>query len=130
MKKKYRKIHRAVNRFRPYDYGFILEIEKKCLEELRDYLGKEGIAVGNDRDAERINTAIKCLGIFDYPDFDLKGNKIIPRHYINIGNYDRFIPVVNEDIIQTGAFKVSLREQKAWHLYCMIREYFMQQWWD
>lgn len=128
-KNKLRLIKR-VKQFYPFDYQYLLDIEMEALKQMSEYQRTKGICVNSERYAEQMKTAINVLKIA------LDGN-IQCSHdykqwwmpvYVNTKNYRRFFPINLE--IHDPLIVCSIREEKAWHLYCKIREYFMRTWWD
>ena len=128
-KNKLRLIKR-VKQFYPFDYAYLLDIEIEALKQMAEYQESKGICVNSKRYAEQMKTAINVLKIA------LDGN-IQCSHdykqwwmpvYVNTKNYRRFFPINLE--IHDPLIVCSIREEKAWHLYCKIREYFMRTWWD
>ena len=131
--KKNRNILKLIKRtknFKPFDYQYLLDIEMEALKQMSEYQRTKGICVNSERYAEQMKTAISVLKIA------LDGN-IQCSHdykqwwmpvYVNTKNYRRFFPINLE--IHDPLIICSIREEKAWHLYCKIREYFMRTWWD
>ena len=119
-----------VKKYEPFDYQYLLEIEMEALKQMSEYQRTKGICVNSKRYAEQMKTAINVLKIA------LDGN-IQHSHdykqwwmpvYVNTKNYKRFF--VKDMKINNPLIVCSIREEKAWHLYCKIREYFMRTWWD
>ena len=119
-----------VKKYEPFDYQYLLEIEMEALKQMSEYQRTKGICVNSERYAEQIKTAINVLKIA------LDGN-IQCSHdykqwwmpvYVNTKNYKRFF--IKDMEINDPLTVCSIREEKAWHLYCKIREYFMRTWWD
>lgn len=127
---KYRNIIRAANKFRPFDFGFLLEIEEQALIYMQDYFRTSKIAVGNERNAELISLAIKLLRIATEQDssLNISGlNEYEYLKYVNIKNAKRY----NQFFTSWGPFELeSLRIEKAWRLYNRIRNQYMREWWD
>lgn len=124
------KLIKRTKNFKPFDYQYLLEIEMEALKQMSEYQRAKGICVNSERYAEQMKTAINVLKIA------LDGN-IQCSHdykqwwmpvYVNTKNYRRFFPINLE--IHDPLIVCSIREEKAWHLYCKIREYFMRTWWD
>ena len=124
------KLIKRTKNFKPFDYQYLLDIEMEALKQMSEYQRTKGICVNSERYAEQIKTAINVLKIA------LDGN-IQCSHdykqwwmpvYVNTKNYRRFFPINLE--IHDPLIVCSIREEKAWHLYCKIREYFMRTWWD
>lgn len=127
---KYRNIIRAANKFRPFDFGFLLEIEEQALIYMQDYFRTSKIAVGNERNAELISLSIKLLRIATEQDssLNISGlNEYEYLKYVNIKNAKRY----NQFFTSWGPFELeSLRIEKAWRLYHRIRNQYMREWWD
>ena len=124
------KLIKRTKKFKPFDYQYLLDIEMEALKQMSEYQRTKGICVNSERYAEQIKTAINVLKIA------LDGN-IQCSHdykqwwmpvYVNTKNYRRFFHINLE--IHDPLIVCSIREEKAWHLYCKIREYFMRTWWD
>ena len=124
------KLIKRTKNFKPFDYQYLLDIEMEALKQMSEYQRTKGICVNSERYAEQIKTAINVLKIA------LDGN-IQCSHdykqwwmpvYVNTKNYRRFFPINLE--IHDPLVVCSIREEKAWRLYCKIREYFMRTWWD
>ena len=128
-KRRSRSIVRAANKFKPFDYGFLLKIEEKALIRMRDYFKESQIAVGNERRAELIAIAINVLRIATEKESSLiinSSNQYVCIKYVNTRNAFRF-----QQFDTYGPFELdSLRMEKAWKLYHKIREQYMRQWWD
>lgn len=127
---KYKNIIRAANKFKPFDFGFLLEIEEQALIYMQDYFRTSKIAVGNERNAELISLAIRLLRIATEQDssLNISGlNEYECLKYVNIKNAKRY----NQFFTSWGPFELeSLREEKAWRLYHRIRNQYMREWWD
>ena len=128
-KNKYKNLIREANKFRPFDYGYLLELEEKSLEYMRDYFLESKLAFGNERSAELISLAIKLLRIAAEKDSSIvfSYGKYYINVYVNTSNASRF----NHRFTNYGPFELeSLRVEKAWKLYHRIREQYMRLWWD
>lgn len=121
---------KRVKQFYPFDYGYLLDIEIEALKQMAEYQESKGICVNSKRYAEQMRTAIKVLKIA--LDGNIQHDKDFKQWwmpvYVNTRNYRRFF-LVDLDI-NNPLIKCSIRQEKAWHLYCKIREYFMRTWWD
>ena len=124
------KLIKRTKNFKPFDYQYLLEIEMEALKQMSEYQIIKGVFVNNKRYAEQMKTAINVLKIA------LDGNIQCSSDYkqwwmpvyVNTKNYKRFFI---KDMETNDPLTVcSIREEKAWHLYCKIREYFMRTWWD
>lgn len=121
---------KRTKKFRPFDYQYLLEIEIEALKQMSEYQRTKGICVNSERYAEQMKTAINVLKIA------LDGNIQCSRDYkqwwmpvyVNTKNYKRFF--IKDMETDDPLIVCSIREEKAWHLYCKIREYFMRTWWD
>lgn len=127
---KYKSVVKAATKFEPWDYEFILDMERAALEKMRDYIRDKSIHVNNIRDSERINLIIRLLDIFTARNSDwLKVKKGII--YVNTKNKYRYF---RKDKLSEKYFdlisEISLREEKAWYLYCKMREYWFRTFWD
>ena len=119
-----------VKKYEPFDYQYLLEIEMEALKQMSEYQRTKGICVNSERYAEQMKTAINVLKIA------LDGNIQCSSDYkqwwmpvyVNTKNYKRFF--IRDMEINDPLTVCSIREEKAWHLYCKIREYFMRTWWD
>lgn len=129
-KAKYKSVIKAANQFQPWDYGFILDMERAALEHMADYIKNKGIHVNADRDAERIKLTIKLLDIAinNTCEFELVDSGII---YVNTRNKHRYF---RKDLISEQCYNlisnITIREEKAWYLYCKMREYWFRTFWD
>ena len=121
---------KRVKQFYPFDYQYLLNIEMEALKQMSEYQRTKGICVNSERYAEQIKIAINVLKIaldgniqcsYDYKQWWMPV-------YVNTKNYRRFF-LIDLDV-DDPLVVCSIREEKAWHLYCKIREYFMRTWWD
>lgn len=97
---------------------------------MRDYIRDKGIHIDNIRDSERINLTISLLDIYTCRNSDwLKVEKGII--YVNTKNKYRYFrkDKLSEQCFN-GISKSTLREEKAWYLYCKMREYWFRTFWD
>ena len=121
---------KRTKKFRPFDYQYLLDIEIEALKQMAEYQESKGICVNSKRYAEQMRTAIKVLKIA--LDGNIQHDKEYKQWwmsvYVNTKNYRRFFSINLE--IDDPLVVCSIREEKAWHLYCKIREYFMRTWWD
>ena len=124
------KLIKKVKKFEPFDFQYLLEVEMEALKQMAEYQKAEGICINSKRYSEQIETAIKVLKLA------LDGNVQCSKDYkqwwmpvyVNTRNYRRFF-LIDLDV-DDPLIKCSIREEKAWHLYCKMREYFMRTWWD
>ena len=119
----------AVDRFELFDYEYLLSIERVALKYMAKYFESSDIAVGNEFIARDINLCLKLIDIAtDHSNGLFYENEGINAPYVNIRNRGRFIKpeIKNPD---SAVIRASIREIKAWNLYCKIRSS-MQRWWD
>lgn len=126
-KTKYKNVINAALKFEPFDFEFTLNIEIECLKKIKESLeqGDFGQFIGYEREVERINTTLKVL--------DIALSKTISNSYVNHKNAYRFFNKNQLKYVYTGSdtrfVDNELREEKAWHLYHKLREYWMRHWW-
>ena len=121
---------KRTKKFRPFDYQYLLDIEIEALKQMAEYQESKGICVNSKRYAEQMRTAVKVLKIA--LDGNIQHDKEYKQWwmsvYVNTKNYRRFFTINLK--IDDPLVVCSIREEKAWHLYCKIRKYFMRTWWD
>ena len=122
-------------KFCPFDYGFVLSLEKQALIKMYEYFKVSRIAEGNEVIEKNLKLALGLLDIVLEIDSayncDLRPGSegFIDRH-INIKNWKRFCSKavrINRDSL---IFKDYLRREKAWYLYNKRRFECMRNWWD
>lgn len=143
---------RLIWKDRDWDYGFMLELERKKLRQTINWYKKHnyGHYVNGKRDCRIMETALGCLNILldsDWWHIEPTAYKVFFKEgkyeptpdeyyvldvYVNLGNYKRFMNWVPQDSIdkKPNFWSTELREEKAWHLYHKIREQYMREWWD
>lgn len=125
-----KKLLKLANKFEPWDYEFMLDLERESLIKMRDYHANHNIIAdnGNTKIANEINLAIKLLDIGTGKNcsYDVYTEK--SRIYVNHKNYKRFL---------RGEYKKfspvlldMIRVEKAWYLYNKMRIGLMKRWWD
>lgn len=139
-KNKNKRLIKSAMQFQPWDYGFLLDIEKQALIKMRDYFETSDIAVGDDLVYRDLKLAIKLLEIatdevsaLQYKNQDWSNLRNYVRStesyltvYVNPKNYQRFIEVKPESDFLLNV----LRVKKAWYLYNKLRYYRMEEWWN
>lgn len=148
-----------------WDYAYLIALEKKKLQRMRDCIKQEGHLENNAAVVRDIAICIRLIdifmeddavyntwihqsfsgdmrfrklenGLYQLDDTDRKPIADFPV-YVNVRNERRFFrstPI--KDAQQKGDRDsailsiVSLRQQKALHLYHLIREYKLLTWWD
>ena len=126
-KNKNKRLIKAANRFQPFDYGFVLSLEKEAISSMYEYFKTNKIAVGDERTEKQLRLALQLLDVILEEDF--------PQSlavYVNTKNIARFVPEhANIDCENRGlVIRDNLRLEKAWRLYCRLREDFMRSWWN
>ena len=136
---------------KPWDYGYLLKLEQYKIREMCKYFQKSQLTVGWELQVRDLTICDKLIDIILEEDKQyqswLHSNYGISAEnrwqnkglkfpvYVNVRNYKRFLPQANIKEIDSHLFlvenfKISLRQQKALHLYNLIRTYRMQRWWD
>lgn len=125
------KLIKRVKEFRPFDYGYLLNIETEALKQIAEYLKTHGTHVNSELYAKQIELAIKILKISIDGNIQCSSDykKWWMPVYVNTKNYRRFFHTGNFKV-EDPSIQCALREEKAWHLYCKIRENFMRHWWE
>ena len=126
MKKKQRSPIHAYKRLlandHDWDYAYLIALEKKKLQRMRECIKEEFRKLED--------------GNYELVDDDRKPLADLPV-YVNVRNerrYFRSTPI--KDALSENRrdwpihLKISLRKQKALHLYHLIREYKLFDWWD
>ena len=136
----------------PYDYAYLLMLEREKLKDMYEYFSNANIIENEWIRARDCKLAIALLDIIlgDNSSYDVyfaEGAKIgegryVIRKYVNDYNIDRFL---NCDICKKYRIESSkknknnkfpiiirdeLRVEKAWNLNCKLREYSLRSWWD
>ena len=132
-KNKNKRLIKEAMRFYPFDYGFVLSLEKQALIKMYEYFKVSRIAEGNEVIEKNLKLALGLLDIVLEIDsaynYDSRSRGFVDR-YINIKNWKRFYPKdVNYDW-DSPIFKDYLRREKAWYLYNKLRFECMRNWWD
>ncbi len=126
-----KKLIKEAMKFCPFDYGFVLSLEKQALIRMYEYFKVSRIAEGNEVIEKDLKLALKLLDIILEIDssyhHDLNTDGYIDR-YINIRNWRRFLPKSTN--LNLPIIKDYLRIEKAWYLYNKLRFERMRTWWD
>lgn len=122
-------------KFYPFDYGFVLSLEKQALIRMYEYFKVSRIAEGDEDIEKDLKLALKLLDIvleidsaYHY-NFGPKSKGFVDR-YINIKNWKRFCPKAVDLDWDSLIHKDYLRREKAWYLYNKLRFERMRTWWD
>ena len=148
-----------------WSYAYLIALEKKKLQRMRDCIKSEGHLANNAVVVRDINICIRLIDIFMEEDAvfntwlhqsfsgEMKFRKLEDGNYelddtnrkpiadypvyVNVRNERRFFrsTPIRDAQLEGNRDKailsiVSLRQQKALHLYHLIREYNMFSWWD
>lgn len=136
----------------PYEYNFLLELEKAKLTEMANYLERSAFVVGYERKVEQIRTCIRLIDIINESGeltYDYEGHmKFIPckdnPELCEMDNSElKYICKVNVNMRNLGRF---IKEEKlkdfyrdyphefylikARHLYHSMRTNYEEGWWD
>lgn len=140
----------------PYDYSYLLSLEREKLKDMYKYFSNANIIEDEWIRARDCKLAIALLDIIlgDDSSYDIYWpayNKLIEgkynirytiRKYVNDSNINRFL---DRDVCKKYRIESSkknnadnlpiiirddLRIEKAWNLYCKLREYRLRTWWD
>ena len=96
-----------------WDYAYLIALEKKKLQRMHDCIKRENHLVNNEFVVREIAICIRLIDIF------MENDAVYNTWLDRLGNRDLAIYAT-----------VSLRQQKALHLYHLIREYKLLGWWD
>ena len=126
-----------------WDYAYLIALEKKKLQRMHDCIKQEGHLENNAIVVRDIAICIRLIDIFMENDAVYKtwlhqsfSGADFPV-YVNVRNERRFFRATpikdaqaegNRDKVFSSI--ISLRQQKALHLYHLIREYNLLTWWD
>lgn len=133
-----------------WDYSSILAVERHQIMRVRNSIALYHNHVFAERDIERMNLALRLLDIIEEGGcaeyhgekmrfnedntlwLDPKGYYTMPM-YVNTCNAKRFSEIKSNYYTDTKngeLYKSHLRAEKAWHIYHLLRLYFMRSWWD
>ena len=136
---------------KPWDYGYLLKLEQYKIREMCKYFKKSQLTIKWELQVRDLTICDKLIDIILEEDKQYKSwlhsNYSISAEnrwqneglkfpiYVNVRNYKRFLPQARYDATDMlpfliENFKISLRQQKALHLYNLIRTYHMQRWWS
>lgn len=113
-------IKKAFERYRWWDYRYMLEFEKAIWKDWLDKYSKKELTHALDEYSDRrvaiAKLALKLLEIYEYTIDVLKG-----KIYVNTKNAKRFVSSFNNT--DNIYYVAELRCKKAWHLYNLLRDY-------
>lgn len=157
-KQHFYKSYKAFTSF-PYDYGYLLDLEREHLQEMLNYFKKGHLATKEtyDRITKYISIAIYCIDVMkdkvdtfryngelefkEIDELDENGEKLYEIKSdnldyeclvkVNTKNLHRFFPHITKSLEELVLKEPSrLYEAKAKHLYYKIRETMTEEWWD
>ena len=131
---------------KPWDYAYLLRIERRKFQEMAHYFQKSKLTEGWERQVQTCNLCISLLTIVLEEDWPFKvwlknnyedrsdSSVVVPfTKHINTNNSHRFIGKnwsINQSSLCNDSLRIELRRIKAWHLYNLIRTYRMFDLWD
>lgn len=128
-----------------WDYAYMLEMERVKLEYMAKYFTESRIAEHDWAVARDAKICIRLIDIIIGNDssYVMKDNEkkpfmewdLVEIKKVNLKNAERFLSKERIDIYRDHPrmkvyLKDDLRIEKAWNLYCKIREYNMRSWWN
>lgn len=135
-----------------WDASYLLEIEQQKLKTMCKWFKDEdyGSTVDGKRIYNQMMFAISLLDIIlekdnwweiDNSEFEACSGSITDKlgklkyklhKYVNINNYKLYIPYVSQKSMteRTDLWRIELRQEKAWYLYCKLRQHYLKRWWD
>lgn len=128
------KLLQKAYKFKPWDYGFMLDLERACYEQMIPYYEKYGHLVNHEEVARDLKLAIKLIDIITEDDvaYDMAESSEVDKwqfyltKYINTKNSSRFgLSKLDQPVLVNG-----LRVKKALYLYHKLRYYKLRTWWD
>ena len=131
---------------KPWDFGYLLNLEKAKIKEMCEYITKHHHLSNWEYVVREMKICIKLIDIIQENDkyhqswlhecYGSRPFKDLPFPvYVNMKNCTRFIPTLNKVDIKKSDRLYShycqeIRRVKAMHLYNKIRAYKMWGWWD
>lgn len=128
-----------------WDYAYMLEMERAKLEDMAKYFTESRIAEHDWAVARDAKICIRLIDIIIGNDssYVMKDNEkkpcmewdLVEIRKVNLKNAERFLSKERIDRYRDNPrmkvyLKDDLRIEKAWNLYCKIREYNMRSWWN
>lgn len=128
-----------------WDYAYMLEMERAKLEYMAKYFTESRIAEHDWAVARDAKICIRLIDIIIGNDssYVMKDNEkkpfmewdLVEIKKVNLKNAERFLSKERIDRYRDNPrmkvyLKDDLRIEKAWNLYCKIREYNMRSWWN
>lgn len=115
--------------YRNFDYGYLLEIEKRAMIRMKKYYETCNITYSDTDTAKDLDLCINILNEMEkctdywYAE-EREGHKPIKK--INMKNS----PYHDKELANKRVFQYDWYEHKCWKLYNLIRAYKMQTWWN
>lgn len=128
-----------------WDYAYMLEMERAKLEYMAKYFTESRIAEHDWAVARDAKICIRLIDIIIGNDcsYVMRDNEkkpfmewdLVEIKKVNLKNAERFLSKERMDRYRDNPrmkvyLKDDLRIEKAWNLYCKIREYNMRSWWN
>lgn len=117
-KNKNKRLIKEAMKFYPFDYGFVLSLEKQALIRMYEYFKVSRIAEGNEVVEKNLKLALGLLDIVleidsaYHCDFRPGSEGFVDRH-INIKNWKRFWPKAADLDLSKPILQDHLRREKA-----------------
>lgn len=138
------RVIRAAARFKPWDYGYMLHIEAKCLAEMAKYFEESDITPDDADSAHYCRLMLKLLAIATDNDISyytppkmkfVKDGDLHTIKFVGEGKMDRYVNTANahryiQDYQDSPSMRNALRCEKAWHLYNLMRLNCLRHCWD
>ncbi|MEG1008257.1 MAG: hypothetical protein RSE41_00160 [Clostridia bacterium] len=124
-----RKIVKAIGQ--PWDWIYMLELEKAKLETMLSYFNQSHIVEDENIIIRDIKLAISLIDIIiddGMSNTSFENGEFQDNNKVNLRNANRFMPSLN--ITGFVCAKGYVKTEKAWHLYNKLRLYKMRNWWD
>lgn len=119
---------KTISSTRYWDYSFLLDIERLYLKNTLKRYEKYDMYVGQETVARNIRIMIKLIDMID------ENTYFDENSIVNMRNSHRFVhnSLVNKIKADEDcwSYKVLIREEKIWNLYCLIRSYSLRRMWD
>lgn len=125
-----RKIVKAIGQ--PWDWTYMLQLEKAKLETMLSYFNQSHIIADEEIVIRDIKLAISLIDIIideGMSNTTFENGKLHDNNKVNLRNANRFVSYkfLSADFL---CVKGLVRTEKAWHLYHKLRLYKMRNWWD
>lgn len=124
-----------------WDWTYLMEVEYKKIQDIRNHLAEHKCFVGWEQTVNRMDITLRILKI-------ILDESLVEKNYVNLRNVHRFTnPVRAKHIIEDAnkptpekifnhyfdvalAARNDLRNLKAWNLYFELRKHLTKEWWD